>query len=103
VTVDGRKSHCYRVRLPSEVEAYRIRGLEPAPERTVRGITYEAASDKPGPAAILCGSFGPPCFHCGGASEALCADQEVPVTLGSLHASAALEPAEVRSGRRGRW
>lgn len=66
------KTHCYRVRLPSAVQACRIRGLEPPPARTINGIYYEAASDEPGPAVILCGSFGPPCFHCGGVSEALC-------------------------------
>jgi hypothetical protein len=66
------KSHCYRVSLPSAAEAYRIRGLTPPPERVVNGITYEAASEEPGPAAILCGSLGPPCFHCGGVSESLC-------------------------------
>jgi len=38
----------------------------------VGGIRYEAASEEPGSAAILCGSLGPPCFHCGGVSEALC-------------------------------
>lgn len=65
-------SHCYRVRLPSAAGAYRMRGLEPAPARTVKGIHYEAASEEPGPEAILCGSFGPLCFHCGGVSEALC-------------------------------
>lgn len=66
------KSHCYRVRLPSAAEAYRIRGLEPPQERTVNGIPYEATSEEPGPTAILCGSFGQPCFYCGSVSEAVC-------------------------------
>lgn len=70
--MDDRRSHCYRVRLPSAVEAYRSRGLEPPQARIVGDVHYEAASDEPGPDAILCGSLGPPCFHCGGVSEALC-------------------------------
>lgn len=72
VDKDSNGPHCYRVRLPSAAEAYRIRGLEPPPARTINGIHYEAASEEPGPETFLCGSFGPPCFHCGGISEALC-------------------------------
>jgi hypothetical protein len=70
--MDDRKSHCYRVTLPSAADGFRFRNLTPPPERTIQGIFYEAASEEPGPSAILCGSFGPPCFHCGGVSEALC-------------------------------
>lgn len=66
------ESHCYRVRLPSAAEAFRIRGLVPPTDRVIGGIDYPAASEEPGPAAILCGSLGPPCVHCGGVSEALC-------------------------------
>ncbi len=53
-------------------EAFRLRGLEPPQARSIGGINYEAASEQPGPVVILCGSLGPPCFHCGGVSEALC-------------------------------
>jgi hypothetical protein len=66
------KRHCYRVRLPSVAEAFRIEGLQPPRERTLGGITYEAASDGRGPAVFLCGALGPPCFHCGGVSDSLC-------------------------------
>lgn len=69
---DDRKSHCYRVKLPSAAAAYRSLGLTPPPARTINGIHYEAASEEPGPDAILCGELGPPCFHCSGVSEALC-------------------------------
>jgi len=72
VNPDHPKSRCYRVGLPSAAEALRILGQPSVQERTIRGITYEAAGEEPGPAAILCGDFGPPCFHCGGVSDALC-------------------------------
>lgn len=64
--------HCYRVRMPSVAQAYRIMGLDPPEERTINGVTYEAAGEGPGPVAILCGSLGPPCVHCGDVSEVLC-------------------------------
>lgn len=81
---DTRTSHCYRVKLPTYAEARRILGV---PDLTAEQM--EARSEwlngtgKPhgsdpvtdeGPRlnAILCGSFGPPCFHCGGVGEALC-------------------------------
>lgn len=66
------KHRCYIVTLPSAADAYRMRGLEPPKERTIHGVHYEAASNEPGPKAILCGVLGPPCFHCHGVSEALC-------------------------------
>lgn len=57
--------HCYRVKLPTSTEAWRTRGLEPP--STGHPCHTDERQD-----AILCGSFGPPCFHCGGVSEALC-------------------------------
>lgn len=59
---DGR-SYCYRVKLPTDAEARRILGIRYpgyVPDETVRQD------------AILCGSLGPPCFHCGGVPDALC-------------------------------
>lgn len=67
-----RERHCYRVRMPSQAEAFRILGEEPPMARIVKGIHCDAASEEPGPAAFLCGSLGPPCVHCGDVSEALC-------------------------------
>lgn len=63
-----RDSHCYSVQLPTLDEAFRIRGLEPPPlDHPMReGGAIERTR------AILCGAFGPPCFHCGGVPEALC-------------------------------
>jgi hypothetical protein len=60
-----KRSYCYRVKLPTFNEARRILGLP------LVG-TSPPDADTTRPDAILCGSFGPPCVHCGGVPEALC-------------------------------
>jgi hypothetical protein len=80
---DERAHHCYRVKLPSLIEARRILGIAaPTPaqvEERARLATkagWNAAEfeddDSKSRDAILCGALGQPCFHCGGVSEALC-------------------------------
>lgn len=59
-------SHCYRVRMPTMAEARKTLGLEPLPPE------HPLLDAEPPESAILCGAFGPPCFHCGGVSESLC-------------------------------
>jgi hypothetical protein len=60
-----RESHCYRVKLPTNTEARRTLGMESLPL-----VRPDAADERL--IGILCGALGPPCFHCGGVSEALC-------------------------------
>lgn len=54
---------CYRVRMPSDSEARRILGIE---------FPGYVPSEEPGPIGVVCGDFGPPCFHCGGIPDVLC-------------------------------
>ncbi len=83
---DMREQHCYRVKLPTFAEARRIRGM-PAftPEQLTERREFLASMRMPDDGtdpmlnpsehrapAIMCGRFGPPCFHCGGVSESLC-------------------------------
>lgn len=62
---DDKTSHCYRVTLPTNAEARVLLGAKPHPR------PEEVAALEP-LTAILCGSLGPPCYHCSGVSEALC-------------------------------
>jgi hypothetical protein len=70
---DMNDRHCYRVKLPTNAAARRLLGMRelPDPESAEDGdligvrVGHELS-------AIMCGSFGPPCVHCGGVSEALC-------------------------------
>jgi hypothetical protein len=59
--------HCYRVKLPTAEEARAILG-----EGRISKEFVDAHKDMERIPAILCGRFGPPCYHCLGISDALC-------------------------------
>lgn len=67
--------HCYRVTLPKTSEAMRILGKDKFIDGAIEMAEKREAAGDPseGPlTGILCGAFGPPCFHCSGVSEYLC-------------------------------
>jgi hypothetical protein len=59
--------HCYRVKLPTAAEARAILGED----RVSKGFV-DASDNQERIPAILCGRFGPPCYHCHGVSQSLC-------------------------------
>lgn len=69
------KSHCYPVTFPRVSDAMRTMGEDHFIDGAIQMAEAREAEADSGFAPVkgwLCGSFGPPCFHCGGVSEALC-------------------------------
>jgi hypothetical protein len=72
---EEKTSHCYPTRFPRLSDAMRTLGKEPFIDGAIESVEARESVGDPTVGRVsgfLCGSFGPPCFHCGGVSEALC-------------------------------